>query len=106
MGVFVKPTAPFLGHTRQDVEDDWPEQVVQRLLALEELTCQAHEAPTLTAVLVRGLQGSGKSTLCRALAQLTMGQWINQDEVSKGAERLFALRIARKSMKIMVTSRC
>ena len=41
---------------------------------------------TLTAVLVRGLQGSGKSTLCRALAQLTQGEWINQDEVAAGAE--------------------
>lgn len=44
----------------------------------------------LTAVLVRGLQGSGKSTLCRALAHLTcpQGQWINQDEVAAGAVKL------------------
>ena len=42
------------------------------------------ELLTLTAVLVRGLQGSGKSTLCRALAHLTQGEWINQDEVAAG----------------------
>lgn len=42
------------------------------------------EALTLLAVLVRGLQGSGKSTLCRALAHLTQGEWINQDEVAAG----------------------
>ena len=53
------------------------------MLACEEQT-ENSEAITLTAVLVRGLQGSGKSTLCRALAHLTEGEWINQDEVAAG----------------------
>ena len=49
-----------------------------------ELSAAPAELLTLTAVLVRGLQGSGKSTLCRALAHLTQGEWINQDEVAAG----------------------
>ena len=36
-----------------------------------------------TVVLVRGLQGSGKSTLCRALRHVLGGVWLNQDELSK-----------------------
>jgi len=39
----------------------------------------------LTVVVVRGLQGSGKSTLCRALRALLGGQWVNQDEVVAAA---------------------
>ncbi|CAK8990575.1 unnamed protein product [Durusdinium trenchii] len=55
--------------------------------ALPEPMAEPGEALTLLAVLVRGLQGSGKSTLCRALAHLTQGEWINQDEVAAGARR-------------------
>ena len=40
-----------------------------------------HPAVGLTVVLVRGLQGSGKSTLCRALRDVLGGRWVNQDEV-------------------------
>jgi len=36
----------------------------------------------LTVVLVRGLQGSGKSTLCRSMRVLLGGTWVNQDEVA------------------------
>lgn len=39
----------------------------------------------VTVILVRGLQGSGKSTLCRALQKVLGGEWINQDEVSASA---------------------
>lgn len=78
----------------KQVDDIWPEQAVQGLTkgcrpmeALPEPMAEPGEALTLLAVLVRGLQGSGKSTLCRALAHLTQGEWINQDEVAAGARR-------------------
>ncbi|CAJ1453336.1 unnamed protein product, partial [Effrenium voratum] len=57
------------------------------------------EAVSLTAVLVRGLQGSGKSTLCRALAQLTGGEWINQDEVAAGGGRRSAKELFLKAVQ-------
>jgi len=45
---------------------------------------------------VAGLMGSGKSTLCRMLAHLLGGTWVNQDEFShrgKGAKRAFLAEI-------------
>ena len=77
-----------------EVSESWVEEAVEGLLnqvALMGRPAAVPAAPaellTLTAVLVRGLQGSGKSTLCRALAHLTQGEWINQDEVAAGAKR-------------------
>lgn len=48
-------------------------------------------------LVVAGLMGSGKSTLCRMLAHLLGGVWVNQDEFShlkKGAKRAFLAEIA------------
>merc|ERR1740123_2040058 len=47
-------------------------------------------------LIVGGLMGSGKSTLCRMLAHLLGGVWINQDEFShkgKGAKKAFLAEI-------------
>eukprot|EP00435_Cladocopium_sp_Y103_P030006 s802_g7.t1 len=77
----------------EEVTDSWVQEAVECLTKDGQVEFpRAIAAPdtddlTLTAVLVRGLQGSGKSTLCRALAQLTHGEWINQDEVAAGAKR-------------------
>lgn len=49
-------------------------------------------------LVVAGLMGSGKSTLCRMLAHLLGGVWINQDEFSskgKGAKKAFLAEIKR-----------
>lgn len=49
---------------------------------------------------VGGLMGSGKSTLCRMLAKLLGGVWVNQDEFShqgKGAKRAFLCEITREA---------
>lgn len=49
---------------------------------------------------VAGLMGSGKSTLCRMLADLLDGVWVNQDEFShlkKGAKRAFLMEIKKVS---------
>ena len=40
------------------------------------------EDVALVVVLVRGLQGSGKSSLCRGMRELLGGDWVNQDEVA------------------------
>lgn len=49
-------------------------------------------------IVVAGLMGSGKSTLCRMLADLLEGVWVNQDEFShlqRGAKRGFLDEIRR-----------
>lgn len=46
------------------------------------------EAPGQLRLIVSGLMGSGKSTLCRTLAELLGGVWINQDECN-GSKRAF-----------------
>jgi len=49
-------------------------------------------------LIVAGLMGSGKSTLCRMLAHLFNGVWVNQDEFNnrgKGAKRAFLAEIKR-----------
>eukprot|EP00747_Dinoflagellata_sp_TGD_P025229 gnl/TRDRNA2_/TRDRNA2_131108_c0_seq1.p1 gnl/TRDRNA2_/TRDRNA2_131108_c0~~gnl/TRDRNA2_/TRDRNA2_131108_c0_seq1.p1 ORF type:complete len:783 (+),score=121.65 gnl/TRDRNA2_/TRDRNA2_131108_c0_seq1:52-2349(+) len=49
-------------------------------------------------LIVSGLMGSGKSTLCRMLAHLLEGVWVNQDEFShkgKGAKKAFLAEIER-----------
>lgn len=51
-------------------------------------------------LVVAGLMGSGKSTVCRMLSDLLEGQWVNQDEFShlkKGAKRAFLEEIKRVS---------
>lgn len=75
-----------------EVTDSWAKEAVECLtkdgqVAFPRAIAADSDELTLTAVLVRGLQGSGKSTLCRALAKLTQGEWINQDEVAAGAQR-------------------
>eukprot|EP00928_Gymnodinium_smaydae_P037923 TRINITY_DN26269_c1_g3_i1.p1 TRINITY_DN26269_c1_g3~~TRINITY_DN26269_c1_g3_i1.p1 ORF type:complete len:809 (-),score=191.86 TRINITY_DN26269_c1_g3_i1:72-2450(-) len=49
-------------------------------------------------LVVAGLMGSGKSTLCRALGHLIDGTWVNQDEFShkgKGAKRAFLAEVEK-----------
>ena len=49
-------------------------------------------------LVVAGLMGSGKSTLCRALRHLFGGVWVNQDEFShkgKGAKKAFLAEVQR-----------
>jgi len=49
-------------------------------------------------LVVAGLMGSGKSTLCRMLRHLLGGAWVNQDEFShcgKGAKRAFLAEVKR-----------
>jgi len=51
-------------------------------------------------LVVAGLMGSGKSTLCRMLAHLLGGHWVNQDEFShkgKAAKRAFLEEIEAES---------
>jgi len=51
-------------------------------------------------LVVAGLMGSGKSTLCRMLAHLLGGKWVNQDEFShrgKGAKKAFLEEIEREA---------
>eukprot|EP00746_Dinoflagellata_sp_MGD_P126014 gnl/MRDRNA2_/MRDRNA2_60942_c0_seq1.p1 gnl/MRDRNA2_/MRDRNA2_60942_c0~~gnl/MRDRNA2_/MRDRNA2_60942_c0_seq1.p1 ORF type:complete len:1875 (+),score=360.74 gnl/MRDRNA2_/MRDRNA2_60942_c0_seq1:45-5669(+) len=60
-----------------------PEQAAGATSA--EFADPVEESIVLTVVLVRGLQGSGKSSLCRALSSLLGGEWINQDEIARSA---------------------
>merc|ERR1712151_481334 len=58
-------------------------------------------------IVVGGLMGSGKSTVCRMLAELLDGVWLNQDEFAhkgKGAKNAFhaAVKEAAKDTKIPV----
>ncbi|CAK0871303.1 unnamed protein product, partial [Prorocentrum cordatum] len=49
-------------------------------------------------IIVAGLMGSGKSTLCRMLRHLFGGTWVNQDEFShlgKGAKKAFLAEVKR-----------
>eukprot|EP00930_Biecheleria_cincta_P059642 TRINITY_DN45356_c0_g1_i1.p1 TRINITY_DN45356_c0_g1~~TRINITY_DN45356_c0_g1_i1.p1 ORF type:complete len:960 (-),score=156.09 TRINITY_DN45356_c0_g1_i1:78-2957(-) len=56
--------------------------------------------PRQLRLVVGGLMGSGKSTLCRMLRHLLGGTWVNQDEFShlgKGAKRAFLAEVKRAS---------
>lgn len=71
----------------------------RRLLELDEELAAAPPQGQLRVV-VAGLMGSGKSTLCRMLAYLLGGTWINQDEFSskgKGSKKAFLAEIKRVS---------
>eukprot|EP00928_Gymnodinium_smaydae_P041067 TRINITY_DN27805_c0_g1_i1.p1 TRINITY_DN27805_c0_g1~~TRINITY_DN27805_c0_g1_i1.p1 ORF type:complete len:672 (+),score=147.72 TRINITY_DN27805_c0_g1_i1:92-2107(+) len=60
----------------------------------------ASDARRQLRLVVAGLMGSGKSTLCRMLAHLLGGVWVNQDEfahLGKGAKRAFLQEIERES---------
>lgn len=51
-------------------------------------------------LVVGGIMGSGKSTLCRMLRHLLGGTWVNQDEFShcgKGAKKAFLAEVNRAS---------
>jgi len=57
-----------------------------------------HAPPQQLRLIVAGLMGSGKSTICRMLNHLFEGVWVNQDEFShcgKGAKRAFLAEISR-----------
>lgn len=63
-------------------------------------------------IIVGGLMGSGKSTICRMLAELLGGTWVNQDEFShkgKGAKRAFLAEITRaaadKSVPVLLVDK-
>lgn len=63
-------------------------------------------------LVVAGLMGSGKSTLCRMLAHLLDGVWVNQDEFShcgRGAKRAFLAEIEReaqdKSVPVLIVDK-
>jgi len=65
-----------------------------------DLTTQLAASPAQgqLRLVVAGLMGSGKSTLCRMLGHLLGGVWINQDEFSsrgKGAKKAFLAEIKR-----------
>mmetsp|Transcript_7706 Transcript_7706/g.14236 ORF Transcript_7706/g.14236 Transcript_7706/m.14236 type:complete len:626 (+) Transcript_7706:65-1942(+) len=67
---------------------------------LRDLTTELAAGPAQgqLRLVVAGLMGSGKSTLCRMLAHLLGGVWINQDEFSskgKGAKKAFLAEIKR-----------
>eukprot|EP00933_Yihiella_yeosuensis_P084945 TRINITY_DN996_c0_g1_i1.p1 TRINITY_DN996_c0_g1~~TRINITY_DN996_c0_g1_i1.p1 ORF type:complete len:823 (-),score=138.88 TRINITY_DN996_c0_g1_i1:436-2904(-) len=54
--------------------------------------------PKQLRLIVGGLMGSGKSTMCRMLRHLLGGAWVNQDEfahLGKGAKRAFLAEIQR-----------
>ncbi|CAK9052065.1 EF-hand domain-containing protein [Durusdinium trenchii] len=56
------------------------------------------EPPKQLRLIIGGLMGSGKSTICRMLRHLLQGTWINQDEFShlgKGAKKAFLAAIAK-----------
>lgn len=58
-------------------------------------------------IVVGGLMGSGKSTLCRMLADLLDGVWVNQDEFAhrgKGAQFAFTneIKIQSQDRKVLV----
>eukprot|EP00931_Biecheleriopsis_adriatica_P066648 TRINITY_DN40954_c0_g1_i1.p1 TRINITY_DN40954_c0_g1~~TRINITY_DN40954_c0_g1_i1.p1 ORF type:complete len:1818 (+),score=330.36 TRINITY_DN40954_c0_g1_i1:54-5507(+) len=70
-------------------DTNWTEQAARAMaqavgegVLLKQAVVEGDEPTVLTVVLVRGLQGSGKSTLCRSLTSLLGGEWINQDEVA------------------------
>ncbi|CAE7298731.1 unnamed protein product [Symbiodinium pilosum] len=80
---------------RKPTKDDLPE--VGRLLFQSMLgPLQVPEEDRQLRLVVAGLMGSGKSTLCRMLRHLLGGTWINQDEFAghKNAKKAFLKAIA------------
>lgn len=82
-------------------EGDMPAQVLALVAPEEDVVSSAQvlakQLPQLRIV-VAGLMGSGKSTLCRALANLFQGKWVNQDEFAhrkRGAKKAFLSEIRR-----------
>ncbi|CAE7328030.1 unnamed protein product [Symbiodinium sp. CCMP2456] len=82
---------------RMPTKEDLPE--VGRLLfqsMLGRLEAPEEEPPRQLRLVIGGLMGSGKSTICRMLRHLLQGTWINQDEFSsqKNAKKAFLKAIA------------
>ncbi|CAE7847935.1 unnamed protein product [Symbiodinium necroappetens] len=82
---------------RMPTKEDLPE--VGRLLfqsMLGRLEAPEEEPPRQLRLVIGGLMGSGKSTICRMLRHLLKGTWINQDEFSsqKNAKKAFLKAIA------------
>jgi len=94
--VFVKP-AQVPTKQRPVSEEHVPE--IGRLL-LQSVFAVAKETrpPKQLRLVIGGLMGSGKSTICRMLRYLFEGTWINQDEFShlgKGAKKAFLAAIKK-----------
>lgn len=70
---------------------------IGRLLLQSAFTVK-EQKPKQLRLVVAGLMGSGKSTICRMLRHLFQGCWINQDEFShlgKGAKKAFLAAIEK-----------
>eukprot|EP00439_Symbiodinium_sp_Y106_P057622 s2978_g8.t1 len=77
---------------RMPTKEDLPE--MGRLLfqsMLGRLEAPEEKPPRQLRLVIGGLMGSGKSTICRMLRHLLKGTWINQDEFSsqKNAKKAF-----------------
>lgn len=67
-------------------------------LLLQSAFAVKEQKPKQLRLVVAGLMGSGKSTICRMLRHLFEGCWINQDEFShlgKGAKKAFLAAIEK-----------
>ena len=92
----VKPQATRVWRSKAPVG---PEQVpeIGRLL-LQSAFAVKEQQPKQLRLVIGGLMGSGKSTICRMLRHLFKGCWINQDEFShlgKGAKKAFLAAIEK-----------
>ena len=67
-------------------------------LLLQSAFAVKEQKPKQLRLVVAGLMGSGKNTICRMLTHLFQGCWINQDEFShlgKGAKKAFLAAIEK-----------